>query len=444
MFLKMDMKEKIQAFVSHGLVQKTLILQVGGVLSTAIQAGAGVVMARLLQPELFGRYSLAFSVASISSIFIGGAIIDAITPALSHAWARQDAAALEGVIGFYIRFFGVCALITVGIVLILPLVTSHLYQSRTIGLYASVIIIASLVSSAVFALTQVNLQVAGRIRTLAGMTFVDTFIRYGVMLALVGGGLGIWGAVSGHLVGALVMMFCAAMVYTRLAYSYGIMPRMSRIGMLARRASWQPLLRPTLLVLADSNIAMLYGALPVAMVGLYATGAHLAYFKLSFGYMLLAMSVMGPVSTVMNVHFPTVHSTNPSDLRNIFLRVTAVSVGLSSAITIVVALLAPFVFKVLYGVVYIPAVQYVYEFIPFGMLFGLGVGLGPLWRSLGKVRVSIYINLIMLGMGVPTGLWLMSRYGITGAVVMVTAWYTISHAISFGYLYRLLRHQVIA
>ncbi|MEK9145138.1 MAG: hypothetical protein AAB339_05970, partial [Elusimicrobiota bacterium] len=41
---------------------------------------------------------------------------------------------------------------------------------------------------------------------------------------------------------------------------------------------WRPLLTPTLWVMVDRNLGMLYGALPIAMVGLYSTEAEVAYF----------------------------------------------------------------------------------------------------------------------------------------------------------------------
>jgi O-antigen/teichoic acid export membrane protein len=174
------------------------------------------------------------------------------------------------------------------------------------------------------------------------------------------------------------------------------------------------------------------------MVGLYVSGAPLAYFKLAFGYIVLAMSVMGPVSTVMNVHFPTLQTTAPHELRGQFVRVTALAVLLSSVITAIVLAIAPLVFRILYGAVYLPAVHYVYDFALFGALFGLGVGLGPMWRALGRVQISILINTITLGLGVPLGLWLIAHHGLPGAILMVTAWYTLSHAASFLYLVRAL------
>lgn len=430
--------ERVRELTGKRLVHSTATLQVGGVLGTIIQAVAGVFLARMLQPELYGKYALAFSVAAVSSVFIGSGMIDAITPAVSRAWATGNKDDLRSAEGFYGRFFAVCALCTVVVVLLLPYITGYLYDDASVGTLSGVIVVASMISITLFSVTQLLLQVAGRYRSMAGLTLTDIIVRYGAMLALVSAGFGVWGAVTGHLAGAAVLLGVSAILYHRTSVTFPIIPSIQHLPAIARRASWQPLLGPTLRVLADSNIAMLYGALPVAMVGLHAAGAQLAYFKLAFGYIILAMSVMGPVSTVMNVHFPTVQTNNPRHLRATFIRVTWISVALSSVVTAIVILMSPLVFRMLYGEVYLPALRYVYGFAVFGVFYGLGAGLGPMWRAVNRVRDSIVINIIMLGAGIPIGLWLIARWQLWGAVAMVTVWYTVSHAISYVWILRIL------
>jgi len=86
-----------------------------------------------------------------------------------------------------------------------------------------------------------------------------------------------------------------------------------------------------------------------------------------------------------------------------------------------------------------PSVKYVSGLFVYGALFGIGVGLGPMWRAIGQVKISIIINLIILGLGIPLGLWLIKSYGLWGAVIMVTLWFSVSHLVSFFYLLRKLK-----
>jgi O-antigen/teichoic acid export membrane protein len=434
------MIERVRRLIAHRFVQDTAVLQIGAGLGMIVQAAAGVLVARILAPDLFGQYSLAFSVASIATLLLGSGVADAIAPTVSRAWAQADMAGVRQAYGFFAKFMGAAALLTTVIILCLPIVTKQVYGTVMIGQAAGIVVIASLISATVFTLTQLSLQVAGRIRALAGLSFSDGVVRYTAVLALAAT-FGFYGAASGHLVGALITAIIATTLFNRLGRLHALLPRLQKMPALARATSWRPLLGPTLWVMADRNLAMLYGALPVAMVGLYATSTEVAYFKLAFGYMILALGLLGPISTLLNVKFPTLQVAHRAHLLPAFLRVTFYATGLSTAVTIGVLALAPLVFRMLYGQEYLPAVPYVWGFGIFGAFFGLGVGLGPLWRAVDRVRMSILINLAVLSTGVPLGIWLMTQWHLWGAVAMVTLWYTSSHVISFWYLVRLLQRE---
>ncbi len=421
-------------------VRETVMLQAGSLATTFVQAVAGVLIARILAPEQFGAYALAFSVASIATLLLGSGAADAIAPFVSRAWAANDSMGIRMAYGFFAKFMGAAAGLTILVVFLLPLLTDGIYGSADIGRAAGVVVLASLLSATVFTLTQLSLQVSGRIRALAALTFADVLARYGAMLALAVI-FGFYGAVAGHLAGALVVAVVSALLFGHLVVSGGLLPRLRELPALARATPWRPMLKPTLWVIADRNIAVLYSALPVAMVGLYASATEVAYFKLAFGYLILALSLLGPISILLNVKFPTLQVADRTSLRPMFLRVTFYATALSAAITGAVLVLAPFVFRMLYGADYLPAVQYVYGFGILGALFGLGVGLGPLWRALDRVHVSIGINLATLAVGVPLGIWLMARWHLWGAVAMVTLWFTVSHVVSFWYLLRFLGRE---
>jgi stage V sporulation protein B len=437
----MRLTERIRYFVNHQFVRHTALLQAGNITGTFVQAVIGVFIARLLKPELFGQYSIALSVASIVTIVLGAGVQDAVAPQTARAWATGDDGALRQALGFWAKFTIANIVATCVVVLVLPIITGHLYHSDITGQYAAIIVIAALISTTVFTLTQLMLQVAGRIRSLSLLTLGDVIGRYGVVVVLMLAGTGIWGAVTGHLIGALILLVISILVYRRLNRTYHRLPNLYKLWGLAGTTSWRPLLTPTLWVIIDRNLGMLYGALPVAMVGLYVAGAEVAYFKLAFGYVMLAMTTLGPISTLLNVHFPTVQVTDRSRLKRIFFRVTLYSTLMTTGITIVVLVISPVVFRILYGTVYLPSIPYVYGFGLFGALYGLGVGLGPMWRAVNRVHTSIVINLATLGIGVPLGVVLITHWHIWGAVAMVTLWYTVSHAVSFAYLTEALKSQ---
>ena len=142
---------------------------------------------------------------------------------------------------------------------------------------------------------------------------------------------------------------------------------------------------------------------------------------------------------LLNVEFPKIQVENKEQLYNNFKRVSLYSLTFSVLLTIGAAAISPIAFKVLYGESYLPSIKYIFGLILYGSLFGIGVGLGPMWRAINKVKVSILINSVILGAGVPLGLWLIKSYGLWGSVIMVTAWFSVSHLISFFYLMRNLK-----
>jgi O-antigen/teichoic acid export membrane protein len=431
--------ERVKYFVSHKFVRSTAVLQIGTIAGTLIQAIAGIFVARLLAPDMFGQYSIAFSVASIVTIFLGAGVQDAVAPNIARAWATADDNSLRQSLGFWAKFTLANIIATCVVVLAVPFITGHLYGSSVLGGYADLIIIASLVSTTLFTIVQLMLQISGRIGWLSCITLTDVAVRYSLSVCFLLVGFGIWGAVSGHLIGAIIIFAISMVLYQRLVGRYVQIPSIAQLIKLIRSTSWNPLIGPTVWVMIDRNLGMLYGALPVAMIGLYVAGAEVAYFKLAFGYLMLAMTALGPISTLLNVHFPTVQVTDRRRLRDVFVRVTLYSILMTTGITFVVLAISPLVFRVLYGNAYLPSIPYVYGLGLFGVLFGLGVGLGPMWRAVNRVHVSILINIITLGLGIPLGIALITHWHVWGAVAMVTIWYTLAHIISFLYLLNVLK-----
>src|SRR3989344_1808245 len=120
------------------------------------------------------------------------------------------------------------------------------------------------------------------------------------------------------------------------------------------------------------------------------------------------------------------------------VKVSLYGVLFSSVLTVGMIALSPIAFKLLYGASFVPGVKYVFGLLFYGALFGVGIGLGPMWRALNAVKTSIIINLFVLGFGIPSGLYMIRSWGLWGAVAMVTLWFTVSHLISFFYLARRL------
>lgn len=435
----MSIENRIRHLREHSFVRNVMTLQAGSFAGSIIQAFIGILIARLLQPELFGVYALAFGLASMTTLVIGMGIQEAVSSLLGRAYAQRDNAEIENILGFMLKVTFLAALIVLGVLAFLPEIADRLYGNSLIGIYAAIVALAVMFSSSLFTLLYTALQVTGRVKSLTYLIVSDQLLRYGLSLAFVVAGLGVAGAMSGHLAGAILIFIFSALLFRRLRREDVLFPGLRRLLRSARNVSLKKYFSFTFWVALDRNMGNIFMALPVILTGIYVTASEVAYFKLAFGYTNLALSLLGPISVLLNVEFPKIQVEDKGRLIKNFKRVSLYSLGLSVLLTLAAIIASPLLFRVLYGESFLPSVQYVFGLVAYGALFGIGVGLGPMWRAINKVKVSILINTLILGAGIPLGLWLIKNYGLWGSVVMVTLWFTVSHFASFIYLAKQLK-----
>ncbi len=414
-------------------------LQIGSFGGTLVQAVFGILIARFLQPDLFGIYSLAVGLAALAGLFLGAGMQDAVSTLVGSAYARNDKEELVNVLAFLLKITFYAGLATLVVFFFVPAIAHHFYGNSMIGWYAGVILLAVFFSASFNAVVQLGLQVAGKIRPLSLILFSDQFLRSGFALLFVFFGLGVLGGVSGHLVGAVLIFIFSIFLWVRLIRAYDIFPSFKSLLASVADVSVSKYLNFSFWVALDRNMGNLFMALPVVLTGIYVSSGEVAFFKLAFGYVNLALSLLGPVSILLNMQFPRIQTENPAQLKANFIKVSIFGLFASSVLTLAVVVVSPWAFKILYGESFLPSVKYVFALIVYGALYGIGVGLGPMWRAINKVKVSILINLFILAGGIPLGLWLIKSYGLWGGVIMVTIWFSVSHVISFAYLIKKLK-----
>jgi len=428
-----NIKNRIRYLREHHFVRKVAVLQAGSFGSSIVSGLAGILMARILQPQLYGVYSLAFGLASLLVLIISLGVQDSAAALLGKTYARGDHEETREVVFFLAKVTLLIACLSVLAVLAAPFLSAHFYHNRDIGFYAGLLVIASLVSFTWFTFSTLALQVSGKIKQMSLLGFADQATRSTCTVLFALAGFGIAGALYGNLIDAGIIFIVSFIAWKRVQRSLPIFPSISEFGGFLK-APLRKYLRFSLWVALDKNIATLYSILPILMIGLYVSTADVTYFKISFAYMNLALSFMGPISTLLAVQFPQMHASGHTGLRSNFVRVSLYSLLLSAILTAGAVAISPVALRILYGHSFLPGLKYVFGFFIYGALLGIGVGLGPMWRAINKVHVSILINTIVLVIGIPSGLYLIHHWGIWGAVIMVTSWFTISHLISFFYL----------
>ena len=99
--------------------------------------------------------------------------------------------------------------------------------------------------------------------------------------------------------------------------------------------------------------------LPVILTGVYVSVSEVSFFKLAFGYINLALSLLGPISVLLNVEFPKLQIENREKLVKNFKKVSLYGLGLSILLTVGAVIVSPIAFKILYGENFLPSVPYV-------------------------------------------------------------------------------------
>ncbi len=437
----MILAERLNYFFKNNFIRKTATLQAGSFGGTMVQAVLGIIIARLLQPELFGVYSLAIGLASMTSLILGMGIQEAVSSLLGRAYVKKDEAEVEKILGFMLKITFLAAVIVVLVSVFLPGIAGRLYGNSLIGIYAAIVVVAAIFSSFLFTLTYSALQVTGRVKLLGFLIFSDQSLRYILSLIFVLVGFGVLGAVSGQLAGAMIIFILSAALFTNISKKEPIFPGLRCLIAAAKEADIKKYFGFTFWVALDRNMGNIYMALPVILTGVYVATSEVSFFKLAFGYTNLVLSLLGPISILSNVEFPKIQVENKDQLYKSFKKISLCSLALSVALSIGAAIVSPVAFRILYGESYLPSIKYIFGLILYGSLFGIGVGLGPMWRAMNKVKVSILINSLILISGIPLGLWLIKSYGLWGAVIMVTVWFSVSHLASFVYLMRKLQKE---
>lgn len=434
-----NLKTRITNLREHRFVKNVATLQSGSFLGSLIQGFSGIFLARLLQPELYGVYVLAFGLSSLVSLFLGIGVQDAIASVLGYAYARKDRVEIKEALGFLVKITIILGVITLIAALFAPYIAAKFYHNFKIGEYAAIVVLASIISTSFFSFCSIIFRVTNKIRKMNFLIIADLFVRYFLSVLLVFLGLGVLGAMFGHLLGAIFIFIISVLLWESLREKYPIFPSTRSLIIFLKTVNLKKYLGFSFWVAIDKNLGNLFVLLPVLITGFFVSASNVAYFKLAFGYMNLVLGLLAPISILLNVEFPKMRVENETKMRGNFIKVSLYSLVLSTLMTIGAIIISPIFFRYLYGVSFLPSVKYIFGLFIYGIVFGLGVGLGSMWRAINKVKISIMINLIVLGIGVPLGFVFVKVWGLPGAVLTVTLWYTASHLASFIYLVKKLK-----
>src|SRR3989338_1618670 len=196
---------------------------------------------------------------------------------------------------------------------------------------------------------RLGFQVVGRIKVLTTMVFTDQLLRFGISLLLVLFGFGVVGAVAGQLIGAVVLFVVSIFVWKKIKIEFPIFPSLRKLFNQVGGVSIKKYFGFSFWVAVDRNMGNLYMALPVVLTGIFVSSGEVSFFKLAFGFVNLALSLLGPVSVLLNIEFPKMKIENDGKLGKNFMKVSLYGLGLSTLLTLGAVFISPIAFRILYG-----------------------------------------------------------------------------------------------
>lgn len=429
-------KEKLEKVMSHPFTADVAVLQLASVFARAIGLVTAFLFARILGPEQYGFYTLVFALAGTINIFQEFGVGQGSINMLARAKGLEEEQEAHRILKFF-TLVSVFGLLVPGLIgfLIAPYLGERFYNDRYLGILAA-IPVAMTALTFFFPLSAISLQVARKIKTLAVLETANKILNSLIPLVLVLAGFGVAGIVGGQFATMVLISVASFIVYARLSRLESFFPEIPRL--LSEYLSWRKIksyLRFCLEIAFSKNLIKLNSTIPLLFAGHFLpTTSSLGYYKIALAYMALPLVLLDPVTRLLNVQFPETEKSGTPRLMRRFLQVSMVSGAIMAAGIIPMILIAPRIINLLFPD-YSPSIPLIYSLAVYPLLVSLGVGLGPLFRTLNKMRAAIFIQLITFFLLLPLAYFLINNYALVGLVLTTLIFTLIPDLLSFIYFF---------
>jgi len=384
---------RFKDFIKISFVHDVSILGVGKVFSVFLGAISSIILARLLQPELYGVYGLIFAFIGLVGVFMNWGGSFASLTLLSEAYAKKNKQEVKNILTYFVKvtFLAICI---VGIlsIFLAPFLTDLLYNNSQIGNWARIVLFAGFLTI-IYNLLIIVLQATRKIKELTSLEVFNKFIYALFPIIFVLLGFSLTGIVWGYFISAFIFLVLAIFLYSFLIKKDEFLPSLSQIFLNFRKIKFKKYFNFGFLIAIDKNLGSFISLLPIIFLGIFAIPQEVAYFKIAFAYITIPSMILGPISRLLNVQLPKSKTYGSGVFKNHFYKTAFYSGFISFLLVIPFVVLAPYLIKFFYGEEYIQSIRLVYYLAIFTAFSGFGVGLGPFYRTVNKIKISIITNI---------------------------------------------------
>jgi O-antigen/teichoic acid export membrane protein len=385
----------------------------GTAISTVILAISAILIGRVLGPELYGQYTLALVVPQLLYLFADFGINQGIIKFTSSLRVKGEKYRLKKIVkyGLMLKTITGMAIFAVNFVLadwfasqILqrPDLTFQVRLAST-GILFQVIFITA--TSAFVGLDRAEYN--------AVATNIQSFSKTIIQIALILLGLGVTGAVIGHVASFVV----------------GGAAGLSILFVILREkdeTNGGPEVREVLKTLVRYGAPLyvsllLTGFIPAyqnVVLAIFTTDADIGNFRAAQNFAALMTVLAVPITTALLPAFSKLDSSTIQDIKAFFKLSNKYTAMLIVPITVLLIVYSTAIIQIIYGSTFASAPLFLATYCLLYFLVGLGyLTLASFYNGLGETRISMMISLITFLLLAILSPFLTSAYGVSGLIV---------------------------
>ena len=437
----MELVNKIKNILSSKFARNVGQLSVGSIFKLIIAFVGSIFITRLLGVEDYGVYVIAMSFASILLIFTRFSFTTSLTTLLAEGFGKGNKQEVAKLIVWFVKNLFLVNVLTLTLIILVPWLASLIYPNISqLGFYVQIYLL-SIFFSGLFYLITIILQVMRKIGLLSALEVTKDFLWRAIAIIFLLLGLKIFGVVLAQLIGMLVLMVLSASLYYIVRRQNKLLPNIREIINNWRSVSLFRNFKFTTSISFDNSLASLYTSLPVFFVGLLSSETQAGLLGLAIALIAVPKSLAGNISKMLSSVLPERKSAEGGTAWvDDFRKTTKIAVPLLALVFLGFGIAAYWLIPFIYGVEFTGARGPLVVLVILNLFNGFTLGIGPILRTIRRVKLSIYANLLSLVLMALAAYYLVPLYGAVGAVLAMLAWRVVTWLLVVK-LFKILKYE---
>jgi len=405
---------RARALLGRKFVQDVIALQLGRFAAVGVGLLSTLVVTRVIGPAGYGVYGLASSILSLFGIINISGAGQSTQTRLPKAIATGNSSAALDVMAYHVQSSLAFTLGIAGLMLLFaPAYAAATQDNASIGWLAALLAFTG-PADALTVLVSAALQSKRQMRALSSMNTASQVILSLAMItmALISGTPE--ALIAARLIHSYTILTASVLLYGRLRGDGEMtLPPLRAVMARSLRVSPRPYWRFGVANAFDRNLASLMTQLPLQLVGMLGGEQAAGYLALGLrGYAQVAVFTSALFDAMQAVVPRAVARHEYTKLWSALWRAVAALAGGSLLVYGAMALAAPFIITPLFGQEWAPAIPAIILLAYYGALTTTGGVFGPVYRSLGMMRMAVIAKLIAFALVLPAGLLLLQGFAV--------------------------------